>query len=75
MGSFVFCKTLLGLLIGLSLGQLGGEGFGTPVQLGQLDITVRSYKEVGSKRIRVYSEEQTYRVLNGVVDASLAPLV
>ena len=45
-----------------------------PVELGQLDITVRSFKEVGSKRIRIYSEEQTYRVLNGAVDLSLSPL-
>ncbi|MBR7098283.1 MAG: hypothetical protein IKC59_02620, partial [Clostridia bacterium] len=45
-----------------------------PTDLGQLDISVKSYKESGAKKIRVYGEEQVYHVLNGVVDLSLSPL-
>lgn len=45
-----------------------------PTDLGQLDISVKSYKESGAKKIRIYGEEQIYHVLNGVVDATLSPL-
>ena len=45
-----------------------------PTDVGQLDFTVTSFKEVGSAKIRVDGDTVSFSVLDGAVNGTLAPL-
>ena len=45
-----------------------------PTDIGQIDFTVKSYKEVGKNKIRIYGEPVTVSFKDGALDSTLAPL-
>ena len=52
----------------------GAELTGVPTDIGQIDITVKSFKQVGARKIRIYGNELKLSIVNGVADSSAVPL-
>ena len=45
-----------------------------PTNIGQIDFVVKSFKQVGKSKLRMYGDEVTFSFKDGVIDKSLAPL-
>lgn len=52
----------------------GMELENVPTDIGQIDFTVKSFKQVGKSKLRIYDEAVTVSFKNGVIDSTLTPL-
>ena len=58
----------------ISVYLYGMELENVPTDIGQIDFTVKSFKQVGKSKLRIYDEAVTVSFKNGVVDSTLTPL-